>query len=70
MALLILTDNEIKLLYKNNPDAQTLKDTINKLAGDLGGHGIDIVDINLRPVLSKEFSSSNTDIVSVLNNLI
>lgn len=60
MPIIILSDREIKLLKKKDSHSKKIKDTINELAGDLGGYGIDVVDHYLNDV-SNEFSAADPE---------
>lgn len=45
MAKLVLNRREVNLLLRGtHEERETIKDTIHTLAGDLGGHGIAVVD--------------------------
>ncbi len=60
MPIIILSDREIKLLKKKDSHSKKIKDTINELAGDLGGYGIDVVNCQFNNV-SKEFSAADPE---------
>lgn len=68
MALVILSDEEISLLKKKNPDGQKIRDTINQLAGDLGGYGIDVCNLRLNPIMPDEFQSMHDLVEEIKEN--